>query len=264
MSHDQIAFYVDATGAASTKVSSLADGIHTVSGTDMLVNGLWNAPIYAMATVTCTTAANVAKNARLSAPSLGSMPLELAVTNDMNGTASTTYTMPESAPVEVFTSPVGLSASEALSAYVGSGGTAANNLHTVVVGMSDGRLQNPYKNMPIYTARYTAAATLTAHAYTNTALTVTNQTLKAGRYAVVGMKAYGATMQAARLVFAETSARPGCIGVTANGHRGHPIFRQGNLGEWGQFTHVNLPTIDCLANAADSAQVFDLDLVKIG
>lgn len=262
MAHDQLSFYKSATGAASTQVDALADQLHTVSGSNMLVPPYAVNLLYAFGAI--TNASDVLANMRLSSPSLVSRsPYEITVFNDLNGTPSTTYTMPEHAPVDIVTSPISLAAGEALSAYMGSSGTTGSCLHTGVVGLSDGQLQNPYQNMPIEVARYTNGSTLTAHAYTNGALTVTNQTFRAGTYACVGMKYYGATAQAARLVMLDRALRPGCIGVTQRGHKGHPIFRQGNLGVWGQFSHVTLPTVDFLANAADTAQVVDLDVVKI-
>lgn len=264
---DIVSWYESQTGSASQGVAALTDlGAHTVSGDQVLVPSACRNVMFAFATE--TNASDVLANARLTSPSLRKRTanLNLPAFNDMNGTASTTYTQPESAPVSWFVnSPIALAPSEGLEMTVGSSGTTAACLQTGVAGLHDGNISNPYPGIPIETIRYTAALTQVAHAWTNSALTITNDTLQEGMYAVLGMKAYSATLQAATLSgLSNTSNRPGCIGVTQRGHKGDPLFRQGNVGVYGQFPHTNIPSVNFLANAADSAQVVYLDVVRIG
>lgn len=87
-----------------------------------------------------------------------------------------------------------------------------------------------------------------------------------GDYAVIGMHAWMTNGVFARLVFpANTTWRPGCPCyqslTTADAF---PMFRFGNLGEWGRFHSVNLPQIEVLGDTAGS-QTFNavLDVVML-
>lgn len=99
--------------------------------------------------------------------------------------------------------------------------------------------------------------------WVNGALVFT-QTLPSGRYAVVGMRARHDQCVAARLVFPDTSPRPGCIGVPKFYTPTIPEFRYGGLGSWGEFEHDAPPTIDTLgAAAAEHTHFIQLDLIQI-
>ena len=119
------------------------------------------------------------------------------------------------------------------------------------------------------TVRATAAITATAlgNAWGAGALTF-EQVLESGMYAVVGMKAFGATLIAGRLIFPNQGPRPGCIGyatpLTGVGAIENPAFRNGNLGVWGTFSHTAPPQLEVIAAAADTAQEVYLDVVKVG
>ena len=119
------------------------------------------------------------------------------------------------------------------------------------------------------TIRATAAITATAlgNAWAAGAITF-EQALETGMYAVVGMKAFSATLIAARLIFPNQGARPGCIGyatpATGVGAIENPMFRNGNLGVWGTFSHTAPPQLEMLAAAADTTEEVYLDVVKVG
>jgi hypothetical protein len=114
----------------------------------------------------------------------------------------------------------------------------------------------------IRTLRFTNTDTMVARAWTNGALTATEE-LPAGEYAVVGMRAVSATMVAARLVPRGAGWRPGCIGGDVDNYEDSPMFRNGGLGEWLRFVHDNIPSVDFLCDATDSNQDVHLDLVKV-
>jgi hypothetical protein len=155
--------------------------------------------------------------------------------------------------------PIPLAATEPLDALIqGTSGGSENDL--VVAELCDGPI-TPVTG-DIRTIRATGTTTLVANAWTNVALTFANQ-LPAGTYACVGARARSTNMQAFRIFFVNQWARPGGIGVNAVGDITSLKQRMGYLGTWGQFTHVTPPTIDCLANAADTAETFELDLIKI-
>ena len=114
----------------------------------------------------------------------------------------------------------------------------------------------------IYTLRGTGATTVTAGAWS--LITVTWQdTLPAGRYALVGGTFIGATAIAGRCILEEQVDRPGWLGNAAADNVGSTIGLKGGLGVWGQFTGNRFPNVEMLCNAADTAQEIYLDLIKI-
>ncbi len=99
--------------------------------------------------------------------------------------------------------------------------------------------------------------------WVNAAL-VFGQTLPAGRYAIVGMRAGEGECVAARLVFPDTSPRPGCMG--SKFFFCHDLLgtRYGGLGSWGEFEHDAPPSVDILANVATTpAHPVTLDLIQV-
>lgn len=163
--------------------------------------------------------------------------------------------------VDLRDNPVPLETGESLNAQIDSNTTAAAD-QSVLVWLADGAIQR-VTGSPIYSVRATAAITCVAGAWTNGSLTFA-QTLPVGTYAIVGMRAEGATLIAARLVFRGSGLRPGCMGTDADTDQEWEGFRRGGLGVWGEFHSTVPPTVDVLANDADSAQEFILDLVKTG
>ena len=121
---------------------------------------------------------------------------------------------------------------------------------------------------PVFTIRATGATALAASTWVNVPITF-SENLPRGRYQVVGLRAQSTNMVAARLVFVGTGSqgpwRPGVMGTNTDRHLEHPAFRYGpppDLGLFGEFEDTDTPSIDCLANAADAAEVFYLDLIQ--
>jgi hypothetical protein len=165
-----------------------------------------------------------------------------------------------SPPEESFwpVTPVGLTPDEALNFAVESN-PAAGEVHHGLVVLADGP-QLPVEGR-IFTVRTTGAAALAAGAWVNTNLTFA-QTLPAGRYQVVGMRARGTNLVAARLVFPEQVARPGVLAVNALADQDPYWTRFGRMGVFGEFPHTNPPTLDCLG-VTDTSQVILLDLIRV-
>lgn len=159
-----------------------------------------------------------------------------------------------------FQSPIQLDEDESLNFQAAEGGAGAQQ-SSGLVWLCDGAT-SPITGSEMFTIRATNASTLTAYAWTNGALTF-NDTLPAGEYAVVGMRASSAGLIAARLVFSQFPWRPGCIASDTLGEQGSPVFRYGNIGVWGQFSHNTPPTVDFLSLSADTSQTVDLDLVLV-
>lgn len=157
--------------------------------------------------------------------------------------------------------PLALKAGDTIRASMAEDGAGATRV-TCAMWLSSGPL-TPVKNKDQLTIRATNTSTLTANAWTNGALTL-DDTLEAGSYQVIGMRAESAGLQLARLVFANQGPRPGCIGFDADGDTDRFEFRNGNLGVWGTFTDKTVPTVDFLSISADTSQEVWLDLIKSG
>lgn len=156
--------------------------------------------------------------------------------------------------------PMPLETGESLTCTSDSNPAAAADQSTLV-WLADGPIA-PVEGQAIYPVRCTAAITAVAGAWTNGAL-VFGQTLAVGNYAVVGFRAQGATLVAARLVFRGSGNRPGCIGSDLESDDDGGLFRRGNFGVFGEFHSTVPPTVDVLCNDADAAEIFVLDLVKL-
>ena len=163
--------------------------------------------------------------------------------------------------LDLRSSPVALSAGESLTAETNANQTDADD-QSVLVWLADGPIA-PVSGSEVHALRATAAITATAGAWSNGALTFL-QTIPVGTYAVVGMRAEGTTLVAARLVFRGGGWRPGVMGSVNAQDEGWAGFRNGGFGIFGEFHSTVPPTLDVLCNDADTAQRVILDLVKIG
>jgi hypothetical protein len=143
---------------------------------------------------------------------------------------------------------------------------------TVIAGvwLDDGIDTSVYGKV-IPGVRATAATTLTAGVWTTCPLTFDNQ-LEAGTYAVCGMYAYSATGVFARVNISGAAYRMGVKMNVDNFGLGNDRWRlgrfgrrqiYGNIQSWGAFLSTNPPQVDVLAVAADTAETFVLDLVKL-
>lgn len=116
--------------------------------------------------------------------------------------------------------------------------------------------------LPTYRIRATGAITAVVGSWTSGSMTLT-QTIPRGRYAVVGMDIVGTNLLGGRLVFAGYGFRPGVVARNAVSGIPHPMFQTDALGVFGEFDSINLPTLEILAGAANSAQEVFLDLVQL-
>ena len=117
----------------------------------------------------------------------------------------------------------------------------------------------------VRTLRFTSVCAPATRVWTLGVLAAQQQ-LPMGRYSVVGMRAMNLTeFGVCRLVFTDSSPRPGCIISHSPIAHEASMFRDGMLGEWGQFNWQDPPRIEvCSVLAAPVAnpQVM-LDLIKI-
>lgn len=159
-------------------------------------------------------------------------------------------------------SPLALAPDELLFAELNNNPAAAQQ-QWLAVCFADG-VPTPVVGAEVRTVRAASAVAAVANVWTNVVIAF-DDNLQPGEYAVIGLRPQSATMVAARFVFRDDPAhRPGALGsATAQGQTS-PMFRNGQLGVWGTFPFQQIPTLDVLCTAADAAQEFMVDLVKIG
>lgn len=87
--------------------------------------------------------------------------------------------------------------------------------------------------------------------------------LPARRYAVVGLDVIGANLIGARLVFPESTNRAGCLARQTLATLPNPMFRNGNMGEFGRFNQTSPPGLEILPSAAGTTQQIIMDLIPL-
>lgn len=248
MPHTLIAYSANIDSAVPIAVAALADQHVRVQANDVIVPEAMNVLIGAFAFGLNITRAQLVSpslrrlvNHEISPINIGALPLSPLAFNDNS------------------MDPLVLDPSEALNLFAAESGAGATRVNCGV-WLSDG--ETTPINGEVIAVRFTGTTTLVANSWTNAAITF-DQSLPAGRYQVVGMRAESAGLQLARLVFVGGIWRPGCIGFANAGQVEPNIFRDGGLGAWGEFAHNTPPTIDYLSNSADTAQAGVLDLIKL-
>lgn len=248
MSLHLVAYYQAATAnAVLAPIPAVADGTVRVVANDVYVpKGM--AQVLAVAALINSAAATV--RAQLQAPSLRAT-LNYDIEPIGNGL------LWGSSPANdcKFDAPVPLSENEPLEFWVQNGAAVVNQ---GLVWLGDG----PAKSVGgrIYSVRATGSATLAAGVWVNTPL-VFSQTLPAGNYQCVGLRAWGANLVAARLFSVGSPWRPGVQAVNAVANLDDEQFRLGAPGVLAEFANTTPPTMDCFG-ITDAAQVFILDLIK--
>lgn len=231
-----------------TEVNALSDQHITVKGKDILVPA-W-APnlsaVYAMGdTIT---------KAQITTPSLRKgLMIDVPI---LEPNAN-----PQEAPryLDLFENPKTLTPGEGMRALVAEGAGGAE-LEFVGVWLSGAFVDAPAGEVVIVKA--TGTTTLVANTWTQVELTFAQQ-LEAGNWAIVGMRAFGATVVLARLIIPGSAHRPGVIAHSSEKQENQYAWSPKVLGTWGTFEHTFPPQLECLATAADTAQTVYLALVKL-
>lgn len=159
---------------------------------------------------------------------------------------------------DLYDNPLAVKGNESLTlSILGTG--AGSHVATAIIELCDGAVKPTTGNF--FTVRATGAAALSAGLYVNTAVTF-DTVLPAGVYEVVGLRAEGANLLAARIAFVGQVARPGVLGSVADTSMEYDRFRAGRSGSFGMFDINQPPSVDCLG-VTDTAQVFYFDLKKV-
>lgn len=244
-----IAFFESVLNATLGNVAALRDTRYTTTGDDFRVPPKFTNLIGAYVVGDLTT------RAQLTSPSLlKKAPMEL---DPIDPTAE-----PASRPpfINMIDNPHKLTEAESLNALTTNSGTSAVD-QTVALWLADSKIV-PIKDKEIFSIRATGTTTAVADTWTNGDITLDSD-LDPGMYALVGAKAFGATMMLCRFIFTQDESRPGVIAFDTNEDIDPEIFRHGRLGEFGKFPHDTPPKMEIFCAAADTAQTFTLDLIKV-
>ena len=250
-------------------VAGLADSHVTVNGDNIAVPDDTINLMLAYLQGGSTDATGVCAQGRLQAPSLKPF-VDLAAFMPHSG-AIATHLPASPTPLNNYLGKgINLTPGENMQLTTAETAAGGDRAYLAGIFLGDGNYGlGQFAGMPMETVRFVGGAAAVAAAWTPSAITF-DQALKAGTYAVVGMKLFATTNVFARLIFSNQGARPGCIGyvtpATTVGAIENPTFRNGNLGVWGTFSHNNPPQMELLCQAADAAavQLGYLDVVKIG
>ena len=156
--------------------------------------------------------------------------------------------------------PIVLSPNEELDAFVTNSGAGATQT-TVGVWFADGPVA-PVRG-PLFSVHWTAAATLVAHAWTPTAITLDNG-LPSGTFAIVGARFISASGLFARFIPRGGAAwRPGTFACQTDAAMLNAKDRYGAMGEWMRFTNTTPPQVEYFALAADTAEEGYIDLIQV-
>ena len=244
------AYYASAiTTGGLTKIAAVADQALRTDGNDLVVP----AGVSNLVGEAALSAATTVVQGQVSSPSLRQLanqdvlPIVAGVVFGSNPAVQAHFNLPRA-----------LKANESLNFAVDDTDAAAAAKYGLV-WLADGALPQVTGN--VFSVRATGAATLAAGSWVNTALTF-DSTLPAGTYNVVGMRAVGTNLVAARLSFVGGAFRPGVPAVNAAGDREFRYARYGAMGSFGIFDVNQPPTMDCLG-VTDTTQVVELDLIKV-
>lgn len=251
--HHLAAFFEDADYAdVLSNVAAVQDETITTSGDDVRVPPELPFIIGAAGLSNADTQFRRAQIASPSLRSLANLDIEPIINAIVFGSPPEVLFHPQR--------PIPVQPDESLNFLMQTDEAAGNANHYGLIWLADGPQQPVAGQM--FSIRATAAVTLSAGVWVNGNLTF-SQTLPAGRYQIIGMRARGTNLVAARLAFPGGMWRPGVPAVNAIGDRDAQTFRFGHSGVFGEFTHTRPPTVDCLG-VTDSTQTFTFDLVKVG
>ncbi len=203
-----------------------------------------------------------AQQARLTAPSRRVLVLQRVAPTQGNAAAASLPGDPHKVN-DLRASPLPMVTGEATTFDVQSTPAAAQ-AQWGLVWFADGPIAPVAGNM--FTARATGTTVLGVLVWTLVPF-IFAEALPRGRYQVVGLRAQSAGLIAARLVFAggpsaQAPWRPGVVGTNTDRHLEHPMFRYGQLGNFGEFEDTAPPQVECLSTTADAAETFYLDLIQ--
>lgn len=242
-----VAYELSGSEAALTAITPVPDPTVAISGSDIRVPKAL--PNLAMAAAIINSAAATLR-AQVQSPSLRST-LNWDISPINNGLVFGNLPRIN----DMTDAPVSLVPDEPLDVFVQNGAAVMNR---AILWLSDGSIK-PVSGK-IYTVRATASVTMATATWVNGSLTF-GQTLPAGHYQIVGIRAWSANGVAARVFPVGGIWRPGVPMLNSEDQWDNGRFRFGEQGVLGEFDNTTPPTFDFLG-VTDTAQVVLLDLIK--
>jgi hypothetical protein len=145
--------------------------------------------------------------------------------------------------------------------FTAKNSAATSGLSLGIIGLMIQQIPQP--GGKVFTIRGTAVATLVINAWTQLGTITWQNQLPTGIFACIGAEAFSAGAKAFRLTFENQVWRPGGLGMLLETNRTHPLFRMGNLGQWGAFHNYAMPTFEMISASADTAEVVYMDIVRL-
>jgi len=234
--------------ATLTEIAAMSDQHVTTSGDDVLIPEF--APKLGAVCAICSTISQ----AQFTAPSLRERSLI-----DIRPCNLANRPLGGRTLLAFWDKPIELEPGEGARALASETAAAATQITAFIWLMDE---ITPIPDGEIETIRATSNTTTKMYEWTLCQLTLTQQ-LRAGRYAIVGMRAESGNAVAARLVIPGSAYRPGTLAYYTSTMEQPAEFRMGGLGVWGEFDHTFIPQVEMLALAEDTSQNFWLDIIKI-
>lgn len=198
--------------------------------------------------------ANITR-ARIRAPSMNDKGgIEILPIDDA---AENTSNFPPNWQIE---NPIQLTPTEKLEVETVNSGAAAIE-QSVAIWVCD-EVPTPIVGEEIFAVDFSVTGTCTARVWNNFAITL-GQSLEAGEYAVVGMRAFSSSGLWARLKFGEGDARMMIPMSDDEAHIHDQKFINGTFGEWGRFKEDAPPRIDVFPDLTDSDISGVLYIIKV-
>lgn len=172
---------------------------------------------------------------------------------------------PAELPIWIPPTPVALTPTEDLQAFISEDGAGATQVD-VLVSLGDGQ-QEAIPSGDIRIVRATGTTTLVARTWTNCPMTL-DQGLEPGQYVLIGFLPISATVIAARANIVGEPYRDGTMGIAgAEGvAREFAPLTLDLLTDrpMGTFSHQEFPSFEFYATAGDTAEVVLAKLAKVG
>lgn len=247
--HHTCAYGATVAATAETDIAALADSVMVIQNGHFL-------PQRPTQIVYAAYCALLVVRARISTPTLG------VITSPYIRDISLAVDFGNPQIVDDYSQdPLSLAPLEEVTLFAANS-AATSGVSLGLLGLMIQAIPQPAGN--VYTIRGTGAATLVINAWTNCGVITWQNQLPTGIYSVVGAEAFSAGGKAFRMIFENQVWRPGGCAMILETNRTHPLFRMGNLGEWGRFHNYAMPTFEMVSASADTAEVFYMDLVKVG
>ena len=236
------------TGGVLTQINAIPDQHITFDNKDILVPDWANNFIQAVSISTAITQSRVSSPSLRQRSELDLYPNGISTENEIITGLMNRYER-----------PIALTPGEGLRFSVAE--TASGGTNCIGLVWLEGE-RTPAPDGEVETIKATSSTIVTPSTWSLCKLDLSQQ-LRAGKYAIVGLRVQSASIIAARLVIPGSSYRPGVLGSRASAHVRVDVTSTMRLGNWGEFEHTFVPQLEVLSAREDASQTVYLDVIKI-